>query len=201
MLSAHLDGHDLAASAMDNASGLAVALALARAFRDTVPSLRRGLRVSFFSIEEWAVAGSRLHLARLPADRRAATLFNVNLDAVAGHARLTALTSGIDGAEALVQRANAEAGLEIGVHRAFMGNSDHASFVRQGIPAIRLLAGFEEPASNLRFLLTPGDTPDKVDPQELKGAAAAAAAVVLLALDTDALPPHLSPAEAARVSA
>lgn len=200
VLSAHLDGHDLAQSAIDNGSGLAVALAVAGAFRDTVPSMRRGLRVSFFNIEEWAVTGSRMHLDAMSPDKRGTIAFNVNLDSVAGHSRLTALTSGIPGAEALVRRANDAAGLGIGVHRPFMGNSDHANFVRQGIPAVRLLAGFEEPNSNLRFLLTPGDTPDKVDPQELKGAAAATAALLALALDSD-LPPHLSAEEAARLTA
>lgn len=200
VLSAHLDGHDLAQSAIDNASGLAVALALARALGDAVPTLRRGLRVSFFNIEEWGLIGSRMHLEGLAPAAREAIACNVNLDSVAGHSRLTALTSGVAAVEALVRRANDAAGLGIGVHRPFMGNSDHANFIHHGIPALRLLAGFEAPDSNLRFLLTPGDTPDKVDPQELKGAAAATAALLLLALDGEP-PPRLTAAEVARLTA
>ena len=48
-----------------------------------------------------------------------------------------------------------------------MPNSDHANFARRGIPALRLVAGFDEPDSRLRYLLTPGDTLDKIAPKEL----------------------------------
>ena len=42
VLSAHIDGHDLACSAIDNATGLAAALCIAEALRDIVPALPRG---------------------------------------------------------------------------------------------------------------------------------------------------------------
>ncbi|MBD0271781.1 MAG: M28 family peptidase, partial [Acetobacteraceae bacterium] len=63
VLSAHMDGHDLAESAIDNASGLSCALAAARAVRRAVPACERGLEVALFGIEEWALEGSRFHLA------------------------------------------------------------------------------------------------------------------------------------------
>ena len=59
VLSAHVDGHDLAESAMDNGTGLA-----ARAGGDARAGAARsrdsgaGLRVMFFSVEEWALTGS-----------------------------------------------------------------------------------------------------------------------------------------------
>ncbi|MBX6368040.1 MAG: hypothetical protein IRZ04_08665 [Rhodospirillales bacterium] len=40
-----------------------------------------------------------------------------------------------------------------------------------GIPALRLVAGFDDPTSNLRYVLTPADTRDKVAPEELAAAA------------------------------
>ena len=58
VLSAHVDGHDGGESAMDNASGLAVALAAARALARDVGGVRRGVRLAFFSVEEWALTGS-----------------------------------------------------------------------------------------------------------------------------------------------
>ncbi|HUK07035.1 MAG TPA: M28 family peptidase [Stellaceae bacterium] len=188
VLSAHIDGHHLAASAIDNGSGLVSVLAAAAALRDTIPSRRRGLRIALFNIEEWALLGSRDHLAALPQGERRRLAFNVNLDSVAGARRLAALTSGIPIAEELVGRTNAAHGLGIRVHRPFMGNSDHANFIRAGIPALRLCCGLDEPGSNLRFLLTEGDTPDKVDPSELKSAAAAASALVLAASEADIEP-------------
>ena len=45
VLSAHVDGHDLAESAMDNGSGLASVLAVTRALAPQVAGFRRGLRV------------------------------------------------------------------------------------------------------------------------------------------------------------
>ena len=199
VLSAHLDGHHLAASAIDNGSGLIAVLAAAAALGDIVPGRRRGLRVALFNIEEWALLGSRDHLAALAEAERAALAFNVNLDSVAGAPRLAALTSGIAAVESTVGAVNAEHGLGIQVHRPFMGNSDHANFIRAGIPALRLCCGLDDPGCNLRFLLTEGDTADKVDPLELKAAAAAAAALVLAASEADL--PRLSRQEIERVTA
>jgi len=199
VLSAHLDGHHLGESAIDNGSGVVCALAAASALREVIPSERRGLRVALFNIEEWALLGSRDHLAALSDRDRCALAFNVNLDSVAGAAGLAALTSGIPAAEKLVENANRTHGLGIRIHRPFMGNSDHANFVRAGIPALRLCCGLDAPASNLRFLLTAGDTRDKVDAHQLKAAASAAAALVLAASRADI--PRLSSADVSRITA
>jgi aminopeptidase YwaD len=199
VLSAHLDGHHFAESAIDNGSGIVSVLAAAAALKDIVGNQRRGLRVAFFNIEEWALLGSRDHLAALPEAERRALTFNVNLDSVAGAPGLAALTSGIPIAESLVNLVNRTHGFAIRVHRPFMGNSDHANFVRAGIPALRLCCGLDDPTSNLRFLLTAGDTGDKVDPNELKSAATAAAALVLAASEADI--PRLSPKDIERTTA
>src|SRR6185436_18329003 len=52
VLSAHVDGHDLAESAMDNATGVAVALAVTRALAPHVKDCEQGLRLCLFSAEE-----------------------------------------------------------------------------------------------------------------------------------------------------
>jgi len=197
VLSAHIDGHDLAQSAIDNASGLACALAVARALRAVVPKRRRGLRIALFNVEEWAMIGSREHLTRLSAPERSALACNVNLDSVAGASALAVMTSGIPSAEALAAAANEAHGFGLRLVRPFMGNSDHGNFIRAGIPALRLCAGFDEPSSNLRFQLTPGDTADKVHPLELKAAASVAAALTLLACEQEMT--ALSAADIARI--
>ena len=53
ILSAHVDGHDVNESAMDNASGVATALAVIGAIAPYVRAWRRGVRLAFFSAEEW----------------------------------------------------------------------------------------------------------------------------------------------------
>ncbi len=88
VLSAHIDGHSLAESAMDNATGLAAALAVFRALTPVAATLRRGLRLCVFTVEEWALTGSQRHVAALSAAERSRIKLNVNLDSVAGSPRL-----------------------------------------------------------------------------------------------------------------
>lgn len=178
VLSAHLDGHDLAESAMDNATGLAVALAVARALAEERLPARRGLRLCFFNVEEWALTGSRLHVERLSAAERAAIALNVNLDSVAGHPELTALTSGFPGLEPFLRGSAAAVGRSLRCYRPRQANSDHFNFAEAGIPALRLVAGFDAPDSNLRYVLTPADTRDRVAAAELATAARLTAAIV-----------------------
>lgn len=167
VLSAHIDGHDLAESAMDNASGLAVALEVARRLAPEAGSFRRGIRLAFFSAEEWALTGSQLYVETLTEAERARTALNVNLDSVGGSARFTALTSGFAGLDAFLRRVAPG----VRTFRPLMANSDHYNFARAGIPALRLVAGFDDPTSNLRYVLTPADTRDKVALEELAAAA------------------------------
>ncbi len=185
VLSAHLDGHGLAESALDNATGVAVALALARAFAPLIAGCRRGLRTCLFSAEEWALAGSSQYLDRLSGRERKSIALNLNLDTVGGDARLTALTSEFPRLDAFVQDAAARAGIEFDTYQPLMGNSDHYNFARHGIPALRLVAGFGRPQSNVRHILTRGDTRDKVAPSELGAAAVLAATLLWQALNAD----------------
>ncbi len=88
VLSAHVDGHDLAESAMDNGTGLASVLAVTRALAPQVAGFRRGLRVMFFSVEEWALTGSAQYVEALGAAERGKIALNVNLDSIAGSPNL-----------------------------------------------------------------------------------------------------------------
>ena len=189
VLSAHIDGHSLGESALDNATGVAAALALARAVAPFVARAPRGLALCLFSAEEWALAGSRQWLAAMPAAERPRIQVNVNLDSIAGSASLTALTSGFPQLGAFVRAGADSAGLPVAVHEPLMQNSDHANFAAQGIPALRLLAGFDEPNSNLRHLLTAADTRLLTNPRELKLGTLTAGAILWHALhaDTDSL--------------
>lgn len=178
VLSAHIDGHHLAESAMDNGTGLAAVLAVAAELAPRVADFECGLRVGLFTIEEWALAGSADYVDGLAVEERAAIRLNLNLDSVAGSPNLTALTSGFPALEAWLLERAAVHGVRLGVHRPLMANSDHYNFARAGVPAARLVAGFDEPESNLRYLLTPADTRDKVAPDDLAAAARVAARFV-----------------------
>jgi aminopeptidase YwaD len=167
VVSAHIDGHPHGESAMDNASGVAVALGLARLLAPHVSECPRGLRICLFSAEEWGLIGSRIWLEEMDEAARRSMVINLNLDAVGGAYGFTALTSGFERLDAWVKATAARADLPIATHLPLMANSDHANFAAHGIPAVRLIAGFDAPDSNLRLVLTAADTRDKVHPGEL----------------------------------
>ena len=172
----HYDGHALAESALDNASGVAVALAIGRHLGPLAGNLRRGLRLVFFTVEEWGLQGSRHYLDELDAAERQRIAFAINLDTVVGHPRLFALTSESNEVESILRKVSGRNGLPITPVRPLIRNSDHYNFAQVGIPALRLIAGYEEPFTSLtRLILTREDTRDKVDTGQLRAAAITAA--------------------------
>ena len=183
VLSAHVDGHDINESAMDNASGVAAALAVIRTIAPKVKGWRRGVRLAFFSAEEWALTGSARYIASLSDAEKRRIALNINLDTVAGGERLTALTSGFGGLEPFLL-ATAEAnGHALRCVRPLQMNSDHANFALADIPAFRLVAGYDNPSANVRFVLTPGDLRDKVSEAELIRATQLTAALLAASCD------------------
>jgi len=180
VLSAHIDGHDLAESAMDNATGLAVALSVAERVRGTKGG-RRGVRLAFFNAEEWALTGSRHYVASLAPQERDAIALNVNLDTVGCGEHLTALTSEFPGIEPLLAEASRASGVPLGIHRPLQRNSDHANFADAGIPAFRLVSGFDDRDAPTRLLLTQQDVRAHVDDELLEAAASLALEIVRLA--------------------
>ncbi|MCG8543589.1 MAG: M28 family peptidase [Alphaproteobacteria bacterium] len=187
VLSAHIDGHPLGQSAMDNATGLAVVLSVAAALAPHMPAMTRGLRLCLFNLEEWGLAGSAEYLDRMPADDRAAIALNINLDSVGGDRTLTALTSEFPKLESFLRDAASDVGVDLGFHLPTMRNSDHYNFARHGIPAFRLVAGFNDRESALRYVLTPSDTVAAVHQDELETAALLTAAVALRACSAPTL--------------
>jgi Zn-dependent M28 family amino/carboxypeptidase len=178
VLCAHYDGHDLAQSAIDNASGVAAVLTIAEQIAPMVSALRRGLRVIFFTIEEWGLMGSRAYVDEMSEKERRQIALAINLDSIVGGSKLTALTSGFKELASFVSAASATGGTPIDTYFPMMANSDHFNFARYGIPALRLVSGFNEPDSRLRYLLTAGDTLNKITSAEMAAAASIAAGLV-----------------------
>lgn len=171
VLCAHIDGHNVAESAMDNATGLATVLEVGRCLAEIVPTLRRGLRLAAFTVEEWGLDGSRQYVGQLSADERSKIRAAIALDSLTGHPRLTALTGGDPDMEQLVRSCSAGNGVPIDIVRPMLANSDHYSFQNAGIPGVRLIAGYGREESLTRHLLTPADRRTLVDPAQLKAAA------------------------------
>jgi aminopeptidase YwaD len=96
VVSAHYDGHDLAQSALDNATGVAAAIAILQCFAPLVGTLQRGLRVVLFSAEESGLLGSTRYVDGLTPSERNSIALNINLDTLAGSTHFTCLTSGFE---------------------------------------------------------------------------------------------------------
>lgn len=194
VLCAHVDGHDLGQSAMDNASGVAAVLEVARRLAPRMSQLQRGLRVLFFTVEEWALKGSELYLRALPESERKKITMAINLDTVVGHPRLNALVSGDRDLGAWVRSRTLDSGVEVEPIYGLQANSDHYNFFLNGIPSLRLIAGYEQPDSTTRLLLTPADTRDKVDVGQLRLAAMTTLDLAHAACATSELvSPHFDP--------
>ena len=185
VVSAHLDGHSLGESAMDNATGVAAALAVVRTLAPHVALCARGLRLCLFSAEEWALAGSKQYLDRMAPAERDAIALNINLDTVAGDASLTALTSDFPHVGPWIDAVAHDAGVTVGTHLPTMPNSDHYNFARHGIPALRLVAGFNQPASSVRHVLTRNDLRQTVVRRDLAAATRFATRLAWHALTMD----------------
>jgi Zn-dependent M28 family amino/carboxypeptidase len=168
VVSAHYDGHDLAQSALDNATGVAAAITILQSFAPLVGTLQRGLRVILFSAEESGLLGSTRYVDSLAPTERSSIALDINLDTLAGSTRFSCLTSGFEDLNHFVGAVSAAAGIEIPCYLPLLRNSDHYNFARLGIPALRVIAGFDEPTSGARFLLTEGDTAEKVSSTEIK---------------------------------
>ena len=173
VICAHYDGHDLAQSAIDNGTGVAAGLAIAGALAAADKPPRLGVRVIFFTIEEWGLLGSRAYVNQLSESERRKIALVINLDSLVGGSKLTALTSGF----AELNNFVASTGLPIDTHLPMMANSDHYNFARHGIPSLRLVSGFDEANSDLRYLLTSGDRLERIDPAALTAATESAASL------------------------
>ena len=196
VLSAHYDGHDLAESALDNGTGAAAVLQILRTYALHVGGMRRGLRAMLFTAEEWGLDGSRLYVDDLSEEERRAIAVNVNLDTIAGSPRVACLYSGFAALGDFARAVGQEAGIDIPLVEPLKRNSDHYNFARRGIPAMRLVAGFDEPECDVRYILTAADRRSIVADAELKNGTLVAAEMVWHALNWPGeIAPHKSRAE------
>ena len=146
----------------DNASGTAVVLALARAFRAAC-GLPRTLVFVGFAGEELGLLGSS-HYVRQPAFPLAQTVLMVNLDMVGRLRNGRVYVGGVDsaaGLRELVGRAAQGLGLTPELRGDPYAPSDHTSFYAAGRPVLFLFTGAHADYHR------PGDTWDKLNPPGL----------------------------------
>lgn len=130
----HFDSVAAGPGANDNASGIAVVLELARvmAARPTPYTLH----FVAFDAEEIGLLGSAHFVSQLSEEQRRAIVGMINLDMVG--VGTSTRVGGSDGLVELAQVAGPRIGVDVGLlgQGDGGGGSDHASFIRAGIPAL-----------------------------------------------------------------
>ena len=143
-----MKGDDIYNGAHDNASGVAIVLELARAFK-ALPPTRRSILFLFVTAEERGLLGSD-YFARNPTVPASGIVADLTLDMpflfhplkdiVPYGAQHSSLSTP-------VTRAAAKLGMAIGEdpipEQVLFIRSDHYSFVRQGVPSLFIKSGFE----------------------------------------------------------
>lgn len=166
VIGGHYDSVESSPGANDNASGVAAMLEVARLLRADGAGPRPNVEFVAFGAEELGLFGSR-HYASSQRIQGVGAM--INMDMVGVGDRLLIGNSG--GNERVVDAAmEAARRLGIQVTRQRMGASDHQPFERAGVPAVFL---HWTPDQNYH---SPGDTADRVLPENLEAAIRIAAA-------------------------
>lgn len=150
-----LDGDVIYNGALDNASGAACLLNIARAFSSLPQRSQRSVLFLAVTAEEKGLRGSDYfaHYPTVPLDMIVA---NVNLDGAAVlHSLVDVVPRGAEHStlERPVKQASGRLGLEITPdptpEEVFFIRSDQFSFVRKGVPAVFVMSGFQTGDPNI----------------------------------------------------
>lgn len=192
VVGAHLDSWDLGQGAIDNGTGSAVVLEVARVLGSLDEKPRRTIRFVLFMGEEFGLYGSKAYVKAHESelDRIA---FLMNLDMVGSPTGLG--LGGVDAAVPIFEEIAAslhEFGLAPKVGNRVGLHSDHQPFLLEGVPTCTVRSRLDP--EQVRYYHSAGDTLDKARPAQLQDCAAVAAVVLWeIANLPDRPAPRLSP--------
>lgn len=144
-----VDGDNIYSGALDNASGTATVLEIARAFTQVNPRPRRSVLFLMVTAEEQGLLGSAYYAAHpvYPLDK---TLAAINIDGINQWGRtrdITVIGLGASQLDDYLRDAAAEQGRTLRPdpesEKGFYYRSDHFNFAKQGVPALYTDTGVE----------------------------------------------------------
>ena len=178
VVGAHYDGHDISQGAVDDASGTALVMELARVFAPLSGQLRRTIRFEAYTAEEIGVFGSTLYVNGMNDVDLGSIGFMLNLDGGAlGSGRGLAL-QGLDELQPLFAGFAREMGYPLELSDRVGTASDHFPYFVRGVPVASMFA-HRPPGLGRGFGHTMADTLDKVSEVELRESAMVAARLSL----------------------
>ena len=146
---AAVEGDDIYNGALDNASGVAALLEIARAFTTVEPRPTRSILILMVGAEEQGLLGSQ-HYAEQPIYPLARTLAAINIDGVNQWGRtkdITVIGMGASDLDDYLRDAAAGQGRTLRpdpeAEKGFYYRSDHFNFAKLGVPALYTDAGVE----------------------------------------------------------
>jgi len=175
MIGAHLDSWASATGATDNADGAATVLEAMRILKTVGAKPRRTIRVALWGGEEEGLYGSKAWVARHlagDANKAARDKFDVYFNIDPGYGRVYGFyTQGNDAAKAIFDQW-LEPFKDVGAKRnlrAGIGNTDHLSFIAEGVPGFNPVQEFS--TYDVRIHHTNMDTMERMTPEEVAQAA------------------------------
>ena len=184
IVGAHLDSWDFATGAQDNGSGAAQVLEAARAIAALGVPPKRSIRFALWGGEEEGLVGSLAYVQQHSAELNRCVA-NLNTDNGAGHPEGWKTQGRKDlqtALEPLSKALLASLGAgEISLDKVEM-DTDHGSFLLQGVPALNLKV---EDSKYDEAHHKQADTLDKVDPHDLADGAAVLAVTAFSLANAD----------------
>lgn len=148
-IGAKVNGDSIYNGALDNATGTAALLTLARGFKAMNPAPRRSILFVSVTAEEQGLLGS-LYYSVTPLYPLAKTLANINIDGINTGGRTRDLTViGLGASEMddyirdAAQGQNRTLRPDPEPEKGYYYRSDHFNFAKQGVPALYVEAGIE----------------------------------------------------------
>jgi Zn-dependent M28 family amino/carboxypeptidase len=184
-LTSHVDAHDIAEGAVDNAAGTATVIEVARALIARESDLSRRVRIVCFGAEEVGLRGSKREVARIDPDAVQAL---VNCDGVCRGRTLQWYTHGFDELGAAVEGVADRFGHPVSVRPTQHPHSDHWPFVARGVPALLVSSDGDDRGRGWGH--TRADTLDKLERRTLREGAILVTGVVAALADADRIGRH-----------
>jgi len=178
LVTCHVDSHDIAEGAIDNGTGTALVVEVARLLSTALDRLGTAVRFVAFGAEEIGLFGSKTWADNAELD---AVKCVINVDCAGASPTLYVGTHGFDSIRTVFEEVSAQRDADVEIDDRVIPHSDHWPVVREGVPGAIVMSHDVDGA----WAHTHADTLDKLDVRHLRHAALQLALATLNASERD----------------